>query len=56
MDHSSASITSSWCGATPEEALCEVRLAKAAWLEAASAAGKPIPRPKCQPAICGFAP
>lgn len=32
-------------GETPEEALCEVQIAKAAWLEAAQEAGKPIPPP-----------
>jgi predicted RNase H-like HicB family nuclease len=38
-------------GATPEEALSEVLRAKAAWLEAARAAGKPIPDPRYRPAI-----
>jgi predicted RNase H-like HicB family nuclease len=38
-------------GATPEEALGEVQRAKAAWLEAAEAAGKPIPPPTYRPAI-----
>jgi predicted RNase H-like HicB family nuclease len=38
-------------GATPEEALAEVQLAKAAWLEAARASGKPIPEPRYRPAI-----
>ena len=38
-------------GSTAEEALAEVELAKAAWLEAARAEGKPIPRPKYRPAI-----
>ena len=38
-------------GATPEEALTEVRKAKDAWLEAARAAGKPIPPPVYRPAI-----
>ena len=38
-------------GATPEEALHEVELAKAAWLEAAREAGKPIPTPKYRPVI-----
>jgi predicted RNase H-like HicB family nuclease len=32
-------------GETPEEALHEVRIAMEAWLEAARAAGKPIPHP-----------
>lgn len=38
-------------GRTPEEALAEVQTAKLAWLEAARAAGKPIPAPKYRPAI-----
>jgi predicted RNase H-like HicB family nuclease len=38
-------------GATPEEALSEVLRAKAAWLEAAKASGKPIPEPRYRPAI-----
>jgi predicted RNase H-like HicB family nuclease len=38
-------------GATPEEALAEVGHAKAAWLEAARAADKPIPPPRYRPAI-----
>ena len=38
-------------GTTPEDALREVQIAKAAWLEAAKAAGKPIPRPRYRPAI-----
>lgn len=38
-------------GETPEEALTEVLIAKAAWLEAALAEGKPIPQPKYKPAI-----
>ncbi len=38
-------------GATPVEALAEVELAKAAWLEAARAEGKPIPPPRYRPAI-----
>ena len=38
-------------GSTPEEALKEVQQAKAAWLEAAQAEGKPIPKPKYRPAI-----
>jgi predicted RNase H-like HicB family nuclease len=38
-------------GETPEHALDEVQRAKAAWLEAARAAGKPIPRPRYKPAI-----
>ena len=38
-------------GATPEQALAELELAKAAWLEAAMAEGKPIPKPQYRPAI-----
>lgn len=38
-------------GETPEQALAEVERAKAAWLEAARAAGKPVPRPRYRPAI-----
>lgn len=38
-------------GMSPEEALREVEVAKAAWLEAARAAGKPIPEPKYRPLI-----
>jgi predicted RNase H-like HicB family nuclease len=39
------------CGATPEEAVREVQIAKAAWLKVAKDRGKPIPRPKYRPAI-----
>lgn len=38
-------------GASAEEALAEVELAKAAWLEAALESGKPIPPPRYRPAI-----
>ncbi len=38
-------------GSTAEEALREVQIAKAAWLEAAKAAHMPIPRPRYRPAI-----
>ncbi len=38
-------------GATAEEALREVQIAKAAWLEAAHAKGRPIPEPRYRPAI-----
>jgi predicted RNase H-like HicB family nuclease len=38
-------------GATPEEAVREVQIAKAAWLEVAKKRGKPIPKPKYRPAI-----
>jgi len=38
-------------GSTPEEAVREVELAKAAWLKAACTEGKPIPRPRYRLAI-----
>ncbi len=38
-------------GQTPEEALRELSIAKAAWLEVARADGKPIPPPRYRPAI-----
>ncbi len=38
-------------GATAEEALREVELAKTAWLDAAQAEDKPIPEPKYRPLI-----
>jgi predicted RNase H-like HicB family nuclease len=38
-------------GETPEDAVREVMLAKQAWIEAATAAGKPIPAPRYRPAI-----
>ena len=38
-------------GETAESALQEVQIAKTAWLEAATTAGKPIPEPKYPPAI-----
>lgn len=38
-------------GATPEEALKEVQIAKGAWIEAARSEGKAIPSPKYRPAI-----
>ncbi len=38
-------------GATPEEAVREVMLAKAAWLEATRANGKVVPLPRYRPAI-----
>lgn len=38
-------------GASPEEAVREVQIAKAAWLQAAKQYGKPIPMPKYRPAI-----
>lgn len=38
-------------GATPEDALRELNIAKDAWLKSAAKAGKPIPRPRYKPAI-----
>ena len=38
-------------GETPEEALKEVLVAKAAWLETAKAHNRPIPEPKYKPLI-----
>lgn len=38
-------------GRTPEEALAQVEQAKTAWLDAARAAGKPIPEPRYRPVI-----
>ena len=38
-------------GASPAEALAQLEIAKAAWLEAARAEGKPIPPPRYRPAI-----
>lgn len=38
-------------GDTPEEALREVLIAKAAWLETAKAEEKPIPLPRYRPVI-----
>jgi predicted RNase H-like HicB family nuclease len=38
-------------GATPEEAVREVLIAKTAWLKVAKDRGKPIPKPKYRPAI-----
>ena len=38
-------------GATTEEALREVEVARATWLEAARAEGKPIPEPTYRPLI-----
>ena len=43
-------------GSTQEEALTEVGLAKATWLEAARQAGKPIPPPRYKPVIYQVAP
>ena len=38
-------------GETPESALQELQIAKTAWPEAATTAGKPISEPKYPPAI-----
>jgi predicted RNase H-like HicB family nuclease len=38
-------------GDSPEEAVREIAIAKAAWLETAREEGKPIPKPKYRPAI-----
>jgi len=38
-------------GSTPEEALREVQIAKATWLDAARAEGRPVPLPKYRPVI-----
>ena len=38
-------------GATPTEALEQLTLARAAWVEAAKAEGKPIPPPSYRPVI-----
>lgn len=38
-------------GRTPDEALREVQIAKEAWIEAAKAGDKPIPRPLHRPVI-----
>ena len=38
-------------GETPEQALSEVLKAKAVWIEAIKAEGKPVPPPSFRPAI-----
>jgi predicted RNase H-like HicB family nuclease len=38
-------------GPTPENALREVQIAKAAWLKAAKVLGKRVPKPRYRPAI-----
>ena len=38
-------------GRTPQEALAQLEIAKKAWLEAARAAGKPVPPPRYRPLI-----
>ena len=42
-------------GETAQRALAAVLRATAAWIEAAKAAGKPIPPPRCRPAIYNIA-
>jgi predicted RNase H-like HicB family nuclease len=37
-------------GGTPEEALAQVLMAKAAWLESAREHGDPVPEPRYRPA------
>jgi predicted RNase H-like HicB family nuclease len=39
------------CGDTPEEAVREVQVAKAAWLRVAKERGKRVPKPRYRPAI-----
>ena len=38
-------------GSTPAEALAELQVARAAWIEAARAEGRPVPPPRYRPAI-----
>lgn len=38
-------------GATPEEALAELTVARVAWIEAARESGKPVPPPSYRPLI-----
>ncbi len=38
-------------GKTPEEALRQVQIAKATWIEAALAEGIPVPPPKSKPVL-----
>lgn len=38
-------------GTTPAEALAELQVARAAWIEAARADGRPVPPPRYRPAI-----
>jgi predicted RNase H-like HicB family nuclease len=38
-------------GATPEEALAELAIARAAWIEAAHESGRPVPSPSYRPLI-----
>jgi predicted RNase H-like HicB family nuclease len=43
--------TCSAFGATPEQALASLEIAREAWLEVARQAGKPIPEPRYRPLI-----
>lgn len=38
-------------GDTPEKALAQVEIAKAAWIEAARKVHKPVPKPRYRPVI-----
>ena len=38
-------------GDTPEQALAELELAKAAWIGTAKASGRPVPQPRYRPFI-----
>ncbi len=38
-------------GRTPAEALAELEKARTAWIDAALAEGKPVPKPRYRPAI-----
>lgn len=42
-------------GPTPEEALREVQIAKAAWLKTCRDCKKPVPKPRYRPAIYAMA-
>jgi predicted RNase H-like HicB family nuclease len=44
-------VSCSAFGKTPAEALKELQIAKSAWLDAAKAEGRPIPRPRYRPVI-----
>ena len=44
-------VSCSALGATPQQALEQLTIARQAWLEAARAERKPIPRPSYRPAI-----
>ncbi len=44
-------VSCSAFGETPAQALAELELAKAAWLEAPKAENKPIPEPRYRPII-----